>query len=139
MLAKCAEANALRKGWPEDFSGLYIAEEIDRAEIDQTATESAEQFEKDERVKRIAGRGAVPVIFNITDGLLLIPAGQFADKVLEHLRGFENPDDVGHWMEMNRAGLQAFWADNVNDALALKKEIEAIRQTLINNLVNVKT
>ncbi|MDB5490318.1 MAG: recombinase, partial [Micavibrio sp.] len=81
MLAKCAEANALRKGWPEEFSGLYISEEIDRMSSDQSATEAAEQFEADERIKRIAGPSAIPMVLNFTDGIQLMPAGQVVDKV----------------------------------------------------------
>ena len=30
MLAKCAEAQAIRKGWPEDLSNTFVGEEIDR-------------------------------------------------------------------------------------------------------------
>ncbi|WP_142112080.1 recombinase RecT [Bosea sp. AK1] len=31
MLAKVAEALALRKAWPDDFSNVYAAEEVDRS------------------------------------------------------------------------------------------------------------
>ena len=31
MLGKCAEAQALRKGWPEDLEKLYVHEEMDQA------------------------------------------------------------------------------------------------------------
>ena len=31
MLAKCAEANAIRRGWPEDLSAVYSDEEVDRS------------------------------------------------------------------------------------------------------------
>ncbi len=38
MLAKCAEAQALRRGWPERLSGLYASEEGDRARLASRVT-----------------------------------------------------------------------------------------------------
>jgi hypothetical protein len=33
MLAKCPEAQAIRKGWPEDFSNTFVGEEIEQAAL----------------------------------------------------------------------------------------------------------
>jgi hypothetical protein len=33
MLAKCAEAQAIRKGWPEDLSNTFVGEEIEQAAL----------------------------------------------------------------------------------------------------------
>lgn len=42
MLAKCAEARALRKGWPEQLGGIYIPEEMDQADAAPTLTVEAQ-------------------------------------------------------------------------------------------------
>ena len=55
MLAKCAEAQALRRGWPEDLSGIYAPEEMARADaIDVTPSDAAEHHETEERRKLVA-------------------------------------------------------------------------------------
>ena len=60
MLSKCAEAQALRRGWPEAMSGLYVQEEMDKVYIDMTASEAADSHERDERLKARVGKGFNP-------------------------------------------------------------------------------
>lgn len=126
MLAKCAEAQALRKAWPDNFANVYEASEIDRAKVaDMLPAEAAEQGAVAERQERIGHvKDTVPMIF---DGgtIEFVPVGKVADRALEFLKAnCDEPSTILQWENQNRAGLQEFWAKSPNDALALKKEIE---------------
>jgi hypothetical protein len=62
MLPKCAEAQAIRKGWPEDLSGIYAPEEMERADvIDVTATEVIEEHAKEERLKLVGAKDGIAI------------------------------------------------------------------------------
>jgi phage recombination protein Bet len=124
MLSKCAEAQAIRRAWPEDLSAIYSDEEIDRAKtIDLTATEIAEQANVEARLAMIGGAEAI--LFDMGDGLERIPLGKATDMILDRFRTMK-PHEVLQWRNMNKIPLQEFWARNKTDALALKKEIERI-------------
>jgi len=133
MLSKCAEAQALRRGWPEAMSGLYVQEEMDKVYIDMTATEAADAHERDERLKRVSGKESIPAIFEMSEGLQLIPTGKFADRVLEHLGSFDNRQAVEFWKDQNTIALKQFWAYCPSEAHELKKGIEAMMDKLNNN------
>jgi phage recombination protein Bet len=126
MLAKCAEAQAIRRAWPEDLSAIYSDEELDRARtIDLTATEIAEKAGVEERLAMIGGAEAI--LFDMGDGLERVPLEKAADMILERFRGMQ-PHEVSQWKNLNRIPLQEFWARNKTDALGLKKEIERIEK-----------
>ena len=125
LCGNCAEAQALRAGWPEQFGGLYAEEEMDRAKaIDLTATEIVAAEEEDHRLRLI---GAIGDSITVTwgDGWKLedVPIGQFFDRAAE----FVSQSDaalVARWAEANQIGLNRFWAKSKTDALALKKLVE---------------
>jgi phage recombination protein Bet len=126
MLAKCAEAAAIRRGWPEDLSAVYSDEELDRAKtIDLTASEIVEKANVESRLQMIGGAEAI--MFDMGDGLERIPLDKAADMILARFRDMK-PHEVMQWKNLNRVPLQEFWARNKTDALGLKKEIERIEK-----------
>jgi len=94
MISKCAEAQAIRKGWPEEVGGLYVNEEVDfMRNEDETATEAIEVYEEELRLKAVKGKDHVPMIMADSVGIEMIHSDQLADKVIELLRGFESAQE----------------------------------------------
>jgi len=125
MIAKCAEMQALRAGWPEQFTGLYDEAEMDRAKIlDLTASEIVLKEREDNRMRAIGADNAITVTWGDNWTLENVPVGKFADEVMKFI-GQSSPELVAKWQDANREPLKRFWALQPGDALALKKEIEA--------------
>lgn len=126
MLAKCAEAQAIRRAWPEDLSAIYSDEEIDRAKtIDLTASEIVEKANVENRLALIGG--AESILFDMGDGLERVPLDKAADMILSRFRAMK-PHEVLQWKNLNHLPLQEFWARKKTDALGLKREIERIQK-----------
>lgn len=132
MLAKCAEMQALRAGWPAQFAGLYDdAEMSNAAASDRDATEIVEAEYEEQRMSRI-GVSAGDIFVTWGDGWATenVPVGQFFDRAAEFVRD-NAPEIVQRWNDANRIGLQQFWAKAPSDALELKKLIEAKAATKV--------
>lgn len=128
MLAKCAEAAALRKGWPDDLSNVYEQSEIDRAQtLDLSAAEYAEMGAVERRLEVIGGKSAI--MFDFGDGLENVPLGKVAERV-DQLVKTGQPHEVVQFMNLNREPLKEFWARNKPDALEVKKILEAAQKRL---------
>ncbi len=125
MIAKCAEMQALRAGWPSQFAGLYDEAEMDKAKLaDMDASDIAAQAEEADRMRRIGAADSITVTWGDGWALENVPTGQFADRALEYIQATPKAD-VDRWAQANRVGLQQFWAKFPGDALAVKKAIEA--------------
>ncbi|TQI72953.1 phage recombination protein Bet [Bosea sp. AK1] len=126
MLAKVAEALALRKAWPDDFSNVYAAEEVDRSRAaDMTAWEAAEAGATEKRLAAIGQGETILFQFDPTGSLEPVPLGKIADRVAEFVeRHREEVSAIGLFESRNRHSLRDFWARSPSDALEVKKLIE---------------
>jgi len=125
MISKCAEMPALRAGWPEEYTGLYGEEEMDRAKIiDLSATEIVEQEREEHRLRAVGAKDAITVTWGDNWTLENVPVGKFADRALEFINS-EPADKVTKWSDANREPLREFWARSPADALEVKKALEA--------------
>lgn len=123
MIAKCAEAQALRKGWPEDLSGVYVQEEMARAETESTAAEMVEEYQKEQRLRQLNHGESIMIQWSAGEPLAPVPVGQFMDKSLAFIKDASAPQ-LNAWTEINRHSLKEFWVQHKGDALELKKAIE---------------
>lgn len=127
MIVKCAEAQALRAGWPETFSGVYVEEEMDRARmLDATASEVVEQEMTERRLAITSGANSIMISWLAGMPLEAVPLGAVPDRVMEWVADPSRTlEQVQDFTKINRVSLQDFWAKAPGDALEVKKHLEA--------------
>jgi len=127
QIAKCAEAQAHRKAFPNDFSGVEVEEEVHRRmSEDLTASEMADHAEFVDRQARIGGPS---LIVDWLDGTQLasVPVDQFLGKAMDFINANrDEPSTVAVFRDRNRESLKQYWGIKPGEALELKKVLEAI-------------
>lgn len=131
MIAKCAEAHALRKGWPEETSGLYEFAEADSFDADMLPTEAIEQREAEERARRIGKiQGEYVVQWEMNKPLDYIAPGKFYDRVAEWVSKQDTVMNLRLFETQNELTLKRFWSDDKNGALELKRLFEKAKAAI---------
>lgn len=131
MIAKCAEAIALRRAWPDDFGMLYESAELDRGDVlDLTPSEAAATAAQEDRLSKIGGANAIMIDWMNGEPLARVPLGEAGDKIAAFIQdNTGEPMTLKAFEDRNRASFQEFWARNPTDALEIKKQFEiAYRQ-----------
>ena len=98
---------------------------MDRATIEMSATEAAEEGARQERVERLGTGRSILMVFNDSGDLEPVPYGKIADRCFEFISAHKDePSQILLWQKRNAAAMREFWAQDANAALAVKKEIE---------------
>jgi len=125
MLQKCAEAQALRRGWPDEYGDLYTQEEMDQAAvIDITPSEQAERAAFDDRQAKLGGPS---VLIDWMDGkpLSAVPADKMHGLVMDFIRkNAEEPMTILAMADRNREAFRQYWGMKPDEALDLKRTFE---------------
>jgi len=132
-IALCAERQALRKGWPEQFSGLYVEEEMVKATIiEATASEVLAEHDEQRRVDRIGTGEGTLFVFEAGGNLIHVERGNIADRLTAYYeREATCAQDIIDFRIRNEASLKTFWAWAPGDALEIKRLAERRVRELI--------
>lgn len=125
LLAKCAEAQALRRGWPEDLSGLYGEEELQRAEVDDLlAHERAAHAAEDIRQRALAGSRSLALSFQAGEPFEQVGRDQLGQRLGAFIAAATSATEIESFQLRNREALRTFWEWSPGEALEVKRHVD---------------
>lgn len=131
MLQKCAEAQALRKAWPDDFDGIEVEEEIDRRAVDITPSDAANEAVADAKLAMIGGKNALTVMWEHGAKLDRVPEGEFCDRVLRWSSDKDRTTtELAIWWKANEMARAEYKARHGAEYLEFQRAFEAIGNRL---------
>lgn len=123
MIVKCAEAQALRRGWPDLLSGLYGEEELHALRLaDQTASGLLNQRD---RLKVACAENTLWMVFDPHAGLQAINRSDVAGRIRAFYETEVSAEALAAFHDRNRTSLQIFWDWEPSAAFELKQLAEA--------------
>lgn len=124
LIAKCAEAQALRRGWPDVLSGLYGEEELHAARThDRTASEVLRAAEA-ESLARLRSTRTLWFVMRPGEGFSPIPLSDAGERLCGFYEGASSPCELRDFVAANRASLQTFWEWSPAKAIVAKQVYE---------------
>ena len=126
---KCAEAAALRTGWPEGLANVYSEDEVDRARMaDYTPSAIAETARLDRNRENFRPKGTILIDLDDGNGLSPVPVGEFHDRVSALIKryGPQRGLEILAWRDQQRICFREFFAHDRTAALDLNRQFEEI-------------
>lgn len=123
LIAKCAEAQALRRGWPDILSGLYGEEELAALQtLERTATE---------RLMAVAApHDALLFEFSPETGLESVPYAKCFARLEQLLLSVSAVSQLDRFTDVNATSLRILWERDPSAAFLFKRRAEARKAAL---------
>lgn len=130
MIAKCAEAQALRRGWPDVLSGLYGDEELQALRLSEHTASELLHAARLEEVQKRKARRTLWFVAEPGGAFQSVTAGEVEAFVAAVYAGATDPESIRRFDEDNQSSLATFWRWMPIEALRLKQRSQTLQVEL---------